>query len=68
MANMAAHIPFLVGIGVRVLSVDSIYVPRVKKAVRSFDCDRARDYAGELLEAASIDDTGRIIREHHILA
>ncbi|AQT67253.1 Phosphoenolpyruvate-protein phosphotransferase [Anaerohalosphaera lusitana] len=49
MAHNPHYIPFLLGIGLRGLSVDPVYVPRVQQAIENTDLTHARQLAKELL-------------------
>lgn len=54
MAHDARYVPFFIGLGVRTLSVEPIYLPRVQKAVNHFSLADARRYAELLLAQSSI--------------
>ncbi len=53
-AHDPEFLPFLIGIGVRRLSADPIFLPLVQRTVGAIDLDRARSYAQELLAAATL--------------
>lgn len=51
-AHDPEFIPFLIGIGLRRLSVDPQFLPEVQSAIGALELDRAEDYARQLLRAA----------------
>jgi len=53
-AHDPEFLPFLIGIGVRRLSVDPLFLPLVQRSVGAIALDRAQSYAGELLAAATL--------------
>lgn len=53
-AHDAAFIPFLIGIGVRRLSVDPQFLPVVQQTIASISIDQAEAYARVLLGASSL--------------
>ncbi len=53
-AHQAEFIPFLVGIGVRRLSVDPQFLPLVQKTLSRITLSRAESYANSLLNAATL--------------
>jgi phosphotransferase system enzyme I (PtsP) len=52
-AHHAEFIPFLIGIGIRQLSVDPQFLPLVQQAVSGLTLSESEDYAGSLLKAAT---------------
>ena len=54
MARDPRYIPFLVGIGVRSLSVDPSYIPSTRESVGSFTVAQAEEYAASLLAEATV--------------
>ncbi len=55
MAHDSRYIPFFVGIGVRVLSVDPSYLPLVQRVVGSQTVAEAEAYAQDLLAQSTIE-------------
>ncbi len=62
MGHDDAMIPFLLGIGLRRLSIDPQFMPAVHQRIAGLDIDRCQAHARELLSAGSIDSV------HHVLA
>lgn len=65
MANMEKYIPFLLGIGITNLSVDAIYIPRVKEAIREINISDAKEIAAHLLSLKRISDIENFLNEHN---
>jgi phosphotransferase system enzyme I (PtsP) len=49
MAYEEQYLPFLVGIGVRILSVAPLYLPRVQRTIAQIDVEEARAFAETIL-------------------
>lgn len=62
MGHDAAMIPFLIGIGMRRLSIDPQFMPAVHRRIAGLNIDRCQDHARALLSAGSIDSV------HHVLS
>ena len=56
MAADPKMIPFLVGIGIRTISVDARQIPRVQKLINQLDAGQARNMAERLLRMGKISD------------
>jgi phosphotransferase system, enzyme I, PtsP len=56
MAHEVAHLPFLLGIGIRQLSVDPQFLPSLHESISRIRIPDARDYAKVLLSLPSIRD------------
>ncbi len=54
--------PLLLGLGVRSFSMSATALPRVKQAVRRADLAECRVLANEVMQAADLAQTGRLIR------
>lgn len=54
--------PFLLGIGIRALSVDPQYLPELQQRIGAIGMDEAKAYAGRLLAEASLAGVQRVIR------
>lgn len=63
MAHEPAYIPFLLGIGVRKLSVDPTYIPSVKMAIAAHSLADNEAYARALLATTSVQHIETIITE-----
>ena len=60
MAHDPRYIPFLIGIGIRKLSLDARYLPKIQQCISSIDLGRAESFAAELLAKASVNETSRL--------
>ncbi len=49
MAQDERYLPFLLGIGVRIFSVDAMYLTRIRRNIEKVDLSAAREEAGDLL-------------------
>ncbi len=56
MARHVQYLPFLIGIGIRQLSVDPQFLPGVQAAISRIDAGAARAHAGRLLEMGVLSD------------
>ena len=56
MAHQAQYLPFLIGIGVRSLSVEPVYLPAVQNTVARIHLADAQALAEEMLAATSIEE------------
>ncbi|WP_372682080.1 phosphoenolpyruvate--protein phosphotransferase [Desulfosarcina sp.] len=54
-------VPFLLGIGIRRLSIDPQFMPLVHQRIAGLDVGRCKDYARALLSAGSIDAVQKIL-------
>jgi phosphotransferase system enzyme I (PtsP) len=54
MAHEKDHIPFLLGVGIRTLSVDPQFLPMVQKTVMGFDMAIAKQYAAQMLAQTTV--------------
>ncbi|MBN2316946.1 MAG: phosphoenolpyruvate--protein phosphotransferase [Sedimentisphaerales bacterium] len=61
MACREPYLPFLIGIGVRVLSMAPGYLPRVQKALSSMDLSEARTLAENMLSQSKIRDLAQAL-------
>jgi phosphotransferase system enzyme I (PtsP) len=61
MAHQIRYIPFLLGIGIRVLSMNSVYLPSVQRTVSSVSIEDAQAKAAELLSASSIWEVEKLL-------
>ena len=56
MAHDTRYIPFFIGIGIRLLSVDPHYLPDVQKCIMEYSTESAQKYSERLLSSSSIKD------------
>lgn len=61
MAHQAEYLPFLVGIGVRSLSMDPQFLPAVQEAIGSIETEAARHHARRMLSFYTLEDTRRFL-------
>ena len=61
MAHMPEYVPLLLGLGIRVLSLDPAYLPRVQKAVEQTHLEVAQELARAVLLAGTVDDVARLL-------
>lgn len=63
MAHQAEYIPFLIGIGVRTLSVEPLYLPRVRALVASVDLQEAEAEAEAMIACTTLADVEEVMGE-----
>ena len=61
MAHDEAMIPFLLGIGIRRLSIDPQFMPAVHQRIAGLEIDPCRDHARALMAAGSIEGVRKIL-------
>ena len=61
MASREPYLPFLLGIGIRVLSMDPSYLPRVQKAVSQINLAEAEACAESMLTQAKIENLSQAL-------
>jgi len=64
MANDEKYLPFFLGIGVRILSLDPLYFPRVQRAIARIHLKDATRLAEEVLGETRVDTIGRILEDY----
>ncbi len=64
MANDEKYLPFFLGIGVRTLSLDPIYIPRVQKAIANIHLADATRLADEVLRESRVEAIARIFEDY----
>jgi phosphotransferase system enzyme I (PtsP) len=64
MANDEKYLPFFLGIGVRILSLDPLYLPRVQRAIARIHLEDAARLAQEVLAQTRVETIGRILEEY----
>jgi len=63
MAHQAEYIPFLIGIGVRTLSVEPTYLPRVRALVAGIELQEAEAEAEAMLDCTTLTDVEEVMGE-----
>lgn len=56
MAHQLRYIPFLLGIGIRILSMNAVYLPSAQQLISSLSVEEAEETAAEILASASISE------------
>jgi phosphotransferase system enzyme I (PtsP) len=64
MANDGKYLPFFLGIGVRILSLDPLYLPRVQRAIARIHLEDAARLAQEVLAQTRVEPIGRSLEEY----
>ncbi|MCG8531011.1 MAG: hypothetical protein MI749_10130, partial [Desulfovibrionales bacterium] len=63
MAHDPDHIPFLLGVGIRRLSVDPQFLPDVRECIQALSIEEARDYSRALLEKTRVAETKKLLHK-----
>ena len=64
MAHEERYIPYLLGIGIRKFSLDSIYIPRIQKTIEATALRQAERRTGRLLRQSKISNIEkRLLKE-----
>jgi phosphotransferase system enzyme I (PtsP) len=61
MAHIDGYVPFLVGIGLRSLSVDPRHLPRLRNMLSRLSPQDAEEHAARVLKAATVEEAGKAI-------
>jgi phosphotransferase system, enzyme I, PtsP len=61
MAHESRYLEFLIGSGIRTISIDPLYFPTVCSSLKSINTSRAVNYAEKLLACSSIKEAERIL-------
>jgi phosphotransferase system enzyme I (PtsP) len=61
MAHQEQYLPFLLGIGVRELSMDPLYLPRIQKAIANIDINEAQAAAENMLSKGKVSDVAQTL-------
>jgi phosphotransferase system enzyme I (PtsI) len=64
MAGEISLTPMLLGLGVDELSMGSVFVPRIKKAVQSLSYEECTNMVNDLMNNPSAHEIARRIEEH----
>lgn len=62
-AHQKDFVPFLIGIGLRRLSVDPQFLPALQSTIRAMSVTKAEDYAKELLSASTAAQVEQVRKE-----
>lgn len=62
MAHEKEYIPFLLGIGIRTLSVDPQFLPEVQKVIMGLDLKEARVYAERMLDQTKVKGAKAVLQ------
>ena len=62
-AHQKDFVPFLIGIGLRRLSVDPQFLPALQSTIRAMSVTRAEDYAKQLLSASTFTQVEQVREE-----
>lgn len=61
MAHQVQYISVLLGLGIRILSIDPIYMPKLQKTISKIDIGKADELAQKILEMSSVDDIVKLL-------
>lgn len=61
MAHEPEYIPFLLGIGVKSLSIDPQFMPQVQKQIMSLNMKDLRDFSGKILCESSVEGVRKVL-------
>jgi phosphotransferase system enzyme I (PtsP) len=61
MAHQEHHIPFLIGVGFRTLSVEPLYLPRVQKTITELDLHEAEKKAAAMLSLSKTESVAQLL-------
>jgi phosphotransferase system, enzyme I, PtsP len=64
MAQQERFIPFLTGIGIKTLSIDPLYLPKVQKAILKLDLKEAKKTAETMLSMSTAESVAHLLEEH----
>jgi phosphotransferase system enzyme I (PtsP) len=62
MAHDPDYIPFLLGVGIRTLSVDPQFLPSVQKTIMALSLEEAAGYAKKMLAASRVRDAAKLLK------
>lgn len=63
MAHEPRYLPYLLGIGIRRISLDSRYLPKIKSAISKIDLPKAKKLTEEILSHNRLSRISRIVQE-----
>ncbi len=62
MAHQEKYVPFFIGAGIRSLSLEPAFLPKIQKAVEKLDSVKALNTCSEMLSCSSVSDISRYLR------
>jgi phosphotransferase system enzyme I (PtsP) len=68
MAHEPKYLPFLLGIGIRTLSIDPKFLPEVQSLIKTISLTEARLHAEALLKATTVRSAFQEIEGYHAQA
>jgi phosphotransferase system enzyme I (PtsP) len=63
MAHEKDSIPFLLGVGIRILSVDPQFLPAVQKTIQNLNLSAAEKFAENMLAQTTIKGVNQVLSE-----
>ncbi len=67
MAHELGYIPFLLGIGIRTLSIDPQFIPSVQRSISNMTIAESETYAGKLIAQSTLDGVQRVMKSMQML-
>jgi phosphotransferase system enzyme I (PtsP) len=64
-AHQTDFVPFLIGIGIRRLSVDPQFLPDLQGTIQTIDASEAETYARQVLSASTLADVDKVRADWH---
>ena len=64
MAHQQSYLPFLLGIGIRRFSVDALYIPRLRSAMRSLHTKNSEKLAAQVLSCETAQEVELMLNMH----
>ena len=61
MAKEAMYLPFLIGVGVRILSIDPVYLPSVQRAISRISLKESRKVAQNVLKQSRMETVAALL-------
>ncbi len=66
MAHQEEYLPFLLGIGIRTLSMNPVYLLKIQKAISEIEINEAKTTTERMLGQSKISDLAQILNLNHI--
>jgi phosphotransferase system enzyme I (PtsP) len=63
MGHQARYVPFLLGIGIRILSMNAMFLPRMQKLIYGLDIREAEQLSEEILRQGSVRKVSALLAE-----
>src|SRR3989338_9002454 len=64
MAHSEKCLPFFLGIGIRKVSVDCLYLPKLQNLISSIDSQEAREQANKILKKNKVSEISALMSGH----